>query len=58
MKKAKKNRTIIMAMIGAIIGFMISIVFSKSSNLLAFAPVGLLIGGLVGSIIDNRNNKQ
>ena len=53
MRKGKK-KSIIMAMIGAIIGIMISVVFSNSSNLLAVAPVAGIIGGLIGTFIDKR----
>ena len=47
-----------MAMVGAIIGIMLSVVFSKSPMVLAFIPVAGAIGGLFGMIIDKRRNKN
>lgn len=57
MKKGKK-RAVIMAMVGAIIGIMLSIVFSNSKNMLAIIPVAGVIGGLIGTIIDRKKNKN
>ncbi len=56
--KTGKKRTIIMAMVGAIIGIMLSIVFSNSKNMLAIIPVAGVIGGLIGTIIDRKKNKN
>lgn len=57
MKKEKK-RAVIMAMVGAIIGIMLSIVFSNSANMLAVIPVAGVLGGLIGTIIDRKKNKN
>ena len=55
----KKNKTaVIMGMVGAIVGIMMSIVFSNSSNTLALIPVGGVLGGLIGTIIDRKNLKK
>jgi len=56
--KKRKKRAVIMAMVGAIIGIMLSVVFSKSPMVLAFIPVAGAIGGLFGMIIDKRRNKN
>lgn len=47
-----------MAMIGAVIAIMLSIVFSRSSNMLAIIPAAGVVGGLIGSIIDRKWNKN
>lgn len=57
MRKEKK-KSVIMAMIGAIIGIMLSIVFSNSSNMLAIIPAAGVVGGLIGTIIDRKRNKN
>ncbi len=57
MKKIKKN-SIRIAMIGAIIGIMMTIVFNKSPMVLAFIPVASAVGGLIGTIIDKRKNNN
>ena len=56
--KKRKKKAVIMAMVGAIIGIMLSIVFSNSKNMLAIIPVAGVIGGLIGTIIDRRKNKN
>ena len=56
--KKRKKKAVIMAMVGAIIGIMLSIVFSNSKNMLAIIPVAGAIGGLIGTIIDRRKNKN
>ena len=56
--KKRKKRAVIMAMVGAIIGIMLSIVFSNSKNMLAIIPVAGVIGGLIGTIIDRKKNKN
>jgi len=57
MKKFKKE-SVRLAMIGAIIGIMMTIVFSQSSNVLAFIPAAGAIGALIGTIIDRKKNKN
>jgi hypothetical protein len=57
MKKIKKT-SVKLAMIGAIIGIMMTIVFSQSSNVLAFIPVAGAVGALIGTIIDKKKNKN
>lgn len=56
--KIGKKRTVIMAMVGTIIGIMLSIVFSNSKNMLAIIPVAGVIGGLIGTIIERKKNKN
>lgn len=57
MKKGKK-KVVVMAMIGAIIGIMLSVVFSNSPNMIAIIPVTGALGGLIGTIIDKRRNTK
>ena len=57
MKQGNK-KAIIMAMIGAIIGIMLGIVFSKSDNALAIIPVAGVIGGLIGTVVGKKRNKN
>ncbi|WP_456437133.1 hypothetical protein [Psychroserpens sp.] len=57
MRKIKK-KSVRIAMIGAIIGIMMTIVFSKSPNVLAFIPVASAIGALIGAIIDKREKQK
>jgi lipoprotein signal peptidase len=57
MKKGKK-KSVIMAMICAIIGLIFSIVFSNSSNMLIIIPVAGVAGGLIGAMIDGKWNKD
>ncbi len=57
MKKFKK-KSVRLAMIGAIIGIMMTIVFSKSPNVLGFIPIASAIGGLIGVIIDKKNSNE
>ncbi|MCB0496063.1 MAG: signal peptidase II [Cyclobacteriaceae bacterium] len=54
----RKKRTVVMAMMGAIIGTMFSIVFSNSNNMMTIIPVAFIIGGLIGTIIDRRKSKD
>lgn len=58
MKIIKRNKTVVLAMIGAINGLMISIVFSQYPNMIAAAPICTIVGGLIGSRIDNRNQEN
>ena len=53
MKKFKK-KSVRLAMIGAIIGIMMSIVFSKSANVIAIIPMATAVGALIGIIIDRK----
>lgn len=46
-----------MAMIGAIIGIMMTIVFSKSPMVLGFIPIASAVGGLIGTLIDKKKNR-
>lgn len=57
MKKFKKT-SVRLAMIGAIIGIMMTIVFSQSPNVLALIPAAGAVGGLIGTIIDKRKNRN
>lgn len=54
--KEKNKKSVVIAMIGAVVGIMLGIVFSNSSNLLAIIPVAGVLGGLVGTIIDRRRS--
>jgi uncharacterized membrane protein YjjB (DUF3815 family) len=56
MKKINK-KTVRSAMIGAVIGLMMSIVFSKSSNVLTFIPIATIAGGLLAYLIEKRKKK-
>ena len=47
-----------MGMIGAIIGIMMSIVFHNSPFVLAFAPVGVIVGAAIGTLIDKRKKTK
>jgi lipoprotein signal peptidase len=53
MKKIEKA-SVRLAMIGVIIGLMMTIVFHESPNVLAFIPVAGAIGGLIGTLIDRK----
>jgi len=53
-----KNTSVRLAMIGGIIGIMMTIVFSKSSNVLALIPIAGAIGALIGTIIDRKKKKN
>lgn len=53
MKKFTKS-SVRLAMIGAIIGIMMTIVFSQSPLVVAFIPAATAFGGLIGMIIDKR----
>jgi len=57
MRKIKKT-SVRLAMIGAIIGLGMTIVFSQSSIVLAFIPLAGAIGALIGTIIDRKKNKN
>jgi len=57
MKKIKKT-SVKLAMISAIIGIMMTIVFSQSSNVLAFIPVAGAVGALIGTLIDKKKKKN
>ncbi|WP_298511576.1 hypothetical protein [uncultured Kordia sp.] len=57
MKKIDKV-SVRLAMIGVIIGLMMTIVFHKSPNVLAVIPVAGAIGGLIGTIIDKKRARN
>lgn len=56
-KNKKRNKAVIMAMMGSIIGIVYSIIFSNSQNILAIVPVAATVGGVIGAVIDYKKNK-
>lgn len=52
------NKTVVLAMFGAINGLMISVVFSQYPNMIAAAPICTILGGLIGSRIDKKNQEN
>ncbi|MEQ8424921.1 MAG: hypothetical protein RIA63_09425 [Cyclobacteriaceae bacterium] len=49
-----KSKKIQLAVVGMIIGLMMTVVFSKSKNVIALTPAAVAIGGLIGTLIDKR----
>lgn len=59
MKKLKRKKTVVMTIIGLVIGMAMSIIFCKSTNAIALIPIAGALGGLAGTLIDRRiNNKK
>jgi lipoprotein signal peptidase len=54
----KRKKTIVLTVIGLIIGMTMSLIFNKSENALALMPIAGALGGLIGTIIDRRNNNK
>ncbi|HPF09841.1 MAG TPA: hypothetical protein PLP62_00165 [Flavobacteriaceae bacterium] len=54
----EKKKTVTMAVVGLIIGMAMSIIFNKSSNVIALIPLTGALGGLIGAFIDKRRNKK
>ena len=47
-----------LAMIGGIIGIMMTIIYSQSTSALAFIPVAGVVGALIGNIIDKKKSNN
>jgi hypothetical protein len=52
--KESKKKSVRIAMVGVIIGIMMTIVFSNSPNVIALIPVAGAVGGLIGYLIDKK----
>ena len=58
MKRFKKT-SLKLAMIGGIIGIMMTIIYSQSTNIIAVIPIAGVVGALIGTHIDkNRANNE
>jgi len=56
--KESKKKSVRLAMIGVIVGIMMTIVFKDSPNVIALIPVAGAVGGLIGYFIDKKKNDK
>ncbi len=56
--KEERKKSVVLAIIGIVIGCTMSIVFSSSKMIIALIPVLGALGGLIGTLIDKRRLKN
>ena len=56
--KEKRKKSVVLTIIGIVIGSTMSIVFSSSQMIVVLIPVLGALGGLIGTFIDRRQSKN